>query len=264
MKTIAVHSTKGGTGKTTLSILLLNALSGAGFRCLAVDTDTVNHSLSFYLNGDLPYELIYQKNIYTVFAGETVADNALKINERIDLLHADVRLADFRGTERLKRFRKALAGLDYDYVIIDTAPSFDNVIVNIFNSSDTLVIPVCQDVFNYQSLKYLFEKLSDMEVAGGDAPADSALDIHIVFNQYQEPRTENKQAYGRQLQDLFTEDELFRPFINPCQLSRSALFRKYINDFSFRLNGRVETRKQYEEAKALIERLTGVEVGEAI
>jgi chromosome partitioning protein len=50
MKTITVNSTKGGTGKSTLSIILVNVLSGAGYKCLAVDADMINHSLSFYYN----------------------------------------------------------------------------------------------------------------------------------------------------------------------------------------------------------------------
>ena len=49
MKTIAINSIKGGTGKSTLAVLLIKALTKAGFRCLVMDADSSNHSLSFFL-----------------------------------------------------------------------------------------------------------------------------------------------------------------------------------------------------------------------
>lgn len=61
MKTIVFNATKGGTGKTTLSIITTNALVACGYKCLAVDLDMVNHSLSFYYNAGIPYDEIHQK-----------------------------------------------------------------------------------------------------------------------------------------------------------------------------------------------------------
>ncbi|GHV88865.1 hypothetical protein AGMMS50267_12250 [Spirochaetia bacterium] len=48
MKTIAINSIKGGTGKTTLSVLFINALMRAGNKCLVIDADASNNSLSFF------------------------------------------------------------------------------------------------------------------------------------------------------------------------------------------------------------------------
>jgi chromosome partitioning protein len=47
MKTIAINSIKGGTGKSTLSVLLVDALIGIGYWCWVIDADASN-SLSFY------------------------------------------------------------------------------------------------------------------------------------------------------------------------------------------------------------------------
>jgi chromosome partitioning protein len=58
VKTFTFNSTKGGTGKSTLSIITLNALASAGYKCLAIDTDMINHSLSFYFNSRIPFETI--------------------------------------------------------------------------------------------------------------------------------------------------------------------------------------------------------------
>jgi len=244
MKTVSFNATKGGTGKTTLSIIMLNALTASGYKCLAIDADMINHSLSFYYNTGIPFETIQAKNIFKVFAGESIADNVVPINDRLDLLHADVRLSDFRSIDNSKRLKKQIKALTgYDYIIIDTAPTFDNIIVNVLNASDYLVIPVIPDVFNYQAVKYLFGKLADLEL--------SALDTHIIFNQYEKPRTDNKDAFTNQVIELFRQDAEISPFIG-TSISRSSVIKKYINDRGYRINERRETAKQYAEIKAFI------------
>lgn len=253
MKTITFNASKGGTGKSTLSIITLNALTGAGYKCLAVDTDMINHSLSFYFNTGIPFEKIQVKNLFKVFAGGSVQDNVLKINDRLDLLHADVRLSDFRSIETFKRLKKALTGLEYDYAVIDTAPTFDNLTANVLTASDTLIIPTIPDVFNLQSVKYLLGKLADLELKG--------LDIHVLFNQYEKPRTENKGTYSNQIIELFTLDNSIKPFISPVRISKSNVIKKYVNDKEYRINTRRETAKQFDEIKSLLKIIAGMTPG---
>ena len=250
MKTITFNATKGGTGKSTLSIITLNALTGAGFKCLAIDTDMINHSLSFYFNGGIPFEQIQAKNIFKVFTGDSIPDNVLKINDRLDLLHADVRLSDFRSIETFKRLKKAMDGLNYDYAVIDNAPTFDNLTANVLTASDMVIVPTIPDVFNLQSVKYLFRKLTDLDL--------NNLDIHILFNQYEKPRTDNKETYSNQIIDLFTRDETINGFINPVRISKSNVIKKYINDKGYRINTRRETAKQYAEMKDLLKSIAGI------
>lgn len=252
MKTIAVNSIKGGTGKTTLSIILLNALTGAGCKCLAVDTDVANNSLSFYYNSGIPYECIREKNIFKVFSGSAIQNNILSIHEHLDLVHADVRLADFRNTAFLKKLQKAIEGLEYDYVIIDTAPTFDNITVNVLNASDMLLIPTHQDIFDYQSVQYLFDKITELELAH--------LDIHVIFNYYEKPKTDNKSTFSNQITDLFTEDERIKRFINPHYLSKSNYIKKYINAKEFQITAHTETQKQYQEIQDLVQNITGITI----
>lgn len=253
MKTISLLSIKGGTGKSTLSRIILNALCKLGFKCLAIDTDMGNHSLSFYYNKKLSFDEVQEKNIYNVFAGKSVADNVFKISDNLDLLHADVRLSDFRSTTSLKKLKTALAGLTYDYVIIDCAPVFDNVTVNVLSASDILVIPVVPDVLNHQSLKYLFSKLPDL---------DNDLDLYIAINQYEKPRTGNKETLSNQVIDIFTLDEAFKNFIIPSYVSRSSVIKSYVNNPGYLINKRKETAKQLKELGGLIKTITGLETEE--
>jgi chromosome partitioning protein len=256
MKTIAVNSIKGGTGKSTLTVLLINALTGAGCRCLAIDADASNNSLSFYFDGSATTELIQGKSIFDLFTGTKIQDCAIKVNDQLDLIRGDVRLNEFRSTDSLKRLKRSLLGLEYDFVIIDTSPTYDNIIGNVLTASDILLIPVQQDVFSYQALRYQFDKLADLEL--------NDLDTHIVFNHFERPMTDNQDAYRNQITNLFLDNETFKPFINPNRLSRSSAFRKYISKRNYRLDTKAETGKVYREIKNLIKSILGVDIQEAI
>jgi chromosome partitioning protein len=217
MKTIAINSIKGGTGKSTLSVLLINALVGSGYKCLVMDADASNNSLSFYLDDSTEFQAAQGKTIFNLFMGEKVADCVSAINDKLDLIRGDVRLNEFRSTDSLKRLKRSLTGLDYDYCIIDTSPTYDNIIGNVLTASDVLLIPIQQDIFSYQALKYQFEKLADLELDN--------LDTHIIFNQFEKPLTDNQSAYRNQITNMFLDDEVFKPFINPTRLSRSSVYR---------------------------------------
>jgi len=249
MKVISFNATKGGTGKSTLSIITVNGLIRAGFKVLAIDTDTVNHSLSFYFNAGIPFDTIQQRNIFKVFAGGTIQDNTLRITDRLDLVHGDVRLSDFRSIDTLKRLKRSIQGLEYDYVIIDTAPTYDNITANVLTASDTLVVPVIPDVFNLQSVRYLFGKLADLEL--------SDLDIQVMFNQYERPRSDNAGTFSNQVLSLFTKDKTIQPFISAFRLSKSGTVKKYINDRGYRINDRKETARANAEIKDLLKNITG-------
>jgi chromosome partitioning protein len=232
MKTIAINSIKGGTGKSTLSALLVNALAKAGYKVLVLDTDASNNSLSFFLcDESVQYETTKERNIFKVFGGGadgTIPANTIKISEQIDLVHGDVRLNEYRSTDSLKKLRRALLGLDYDFCVIDTSPTYDNIIGNVLTASDVLIIPVQPDIFNYQALRYQFDKLADLELGN--------LDTHIVFNQFEKPRTDNQGSYLNQLTQMFLSDEAFKSCINPNHISRSSVFRKYINRQKYRFD----------------------------
>jgi chromosome partitioning protein len=256
MKIIAINSIKGGTGKSTLAILLINALTGTGFRCLAIDADSSNHSLSFFLSDRETVNPIQDKTVFHLFTGEPVNDCAKAINKNLDLISGDVRLNEFRSTDSLKRLKRSLQGVDYDFVIIDTSPTYDNIIGNVFTASDILLIPIQQDIFSYQALKYQFEKLADLELDG--------LDTHVVFNRFEKPLTENQSAYRNQITGLFVDDETFKPFINPNRLSKSSVFRKYINKRNYRIDSRIETANAFGEIKNLIQSILGIKVKGAV
>jgi chromosome partitioning protein len=256
MKTIAINSIKGGTGKSTLALLLIKALTGAGFRCLVLDADSSNHSVSFFLSEKKEVNPIQDKTIFHLFMGESIRDCVTTIDENLDLITGVVRLNEFRSTDSLKRLKRSIENLEYDFTIIDTSPTYDNIIGNVLTASDFLLIPIQQDLFSFQALQYQFTKLTDLEL--------SDLDIHIIFNQFEKPLTENQEAYRNQITNLFLEDEKFEAFINPNRISRLSTYRKYINRHNYRIDRRSETIKAHEEVKNLIQSILGISIKDGL
>jgi chromosome partitioning protein len=252
MKTIAINSIKGGTGKSTLSVLFIKALIGAGYKCLVIDADASNNSLSFYLDNSTGLEITQVKTIFDLFIGAKVEECVMNIQNNLDLIRGDVRLNEFRSTDSLKRLKRALQGQQYDFCIIDTSPTYDNIIGNVLTASDILLIPIQQDIFSFQALKYQFEKLADLEL--------DDLDTHVIFNQFEKPLNDNQETYRHQITNMFLENEVFKPFINPNHISRSSVYRKYINKRNYRLSANSKTKNGYMEVKALIENILGVTI----
>jgi chromosome partitioning protein len=233
-----------------------HALIGAGYKCLVIDADASNNSLSFYMDDSAGLEIIQGRTIFDLFLGAKAEDCAIRIRDNLTLIRGDVRLNEFRSTDSLKWLKRALQGQPYDFCIIDTSPTYDNIIGNVLTASDVLLIPIQQDIFSYQALKYQFEKLADLELDN--------LDTHVIFTQFEKPLNDNQGTYRNQITNMFLENEIFKPFINPKHLSRSSVYRKYINRRNYRLSSNAETQKGFDEVQDLLQSVLGVTVKEAI
>lgn len=223
---------------------------------MVIDADASNNSLSFYLDDSNGLDLSQRKTVFDLFLGVNVQDCAVRIQDNLDLIRGDVRLNEFRSTDSLKRLKRTLQGQPYDFCIIDTSPAYDNITGNVLTASDVLLIPVQQDIFSHQALKYQLEKLADLEL--------DALDTHIIFNQFEKPLNGNQGTYRNQITNLFLENETFKPFINPNHISRSSVYRKYINRRNYQLTAKTETQTGYEEIQRLVQSVSGVTIKEAI
>ena len=158
MKVITFSSIKGGTGKTTTSILTANALAKEGYRVLAVDMDIQNSLSFYYLNNP---EVTEEKNIAFALHSSNIQGNILTSNYTgIDIIPSSFSLVDLRAItpQKLKRIIEG-AELPYDFLIIDTAPTYDNIVLNALNASDMIISPSRTSQFDYKGLLFFREKL---------------------------------------------------------------------------------------------------------
>ena len=140
MKTIVVSNRKGGSAKTTTAVNLACELAKIG-SVLLIDFDTQGHaSLGV---GCVASEY---NGAHCIFTGKTLSETFVPtVHDQLTLSPAqeffDVyEFGDLRGVLK-NRFRREMIHDFFDYVIIDTPPTFDALLKNALEVADAVVIP---------------------------------------------------------------------------------------------------------------------------
>lgn len=158
MKVITVTNRKGGTGKSTLSVNLSAELSVRGRKVLLIDLDTQGHST-------VGTGFEYKKgisNIHSLFENSySDIDKFIYPTKWNNLFisPADSMFEHSRAGERRDILRNAIQESDFvksfDFVIIDTAPSLDNLLINALVASDYVLIPFLPHFLSIEGIKSL-------------------------------------------------------------------------------------------------------------
>ncbi|MGC3966628.1 MAG: AAA family ATPase [Pirellulales bacterium] len=163
MPQIAILNQKGGVGKTTTAVNLSAALADLGKRVLLIDLDPQAHAtlhLGVVPGDDVP-------SVYDVLCRETplkeivrpIHDRLDLIPSSIDLAAAEVELAGEVGRELLLRDHLAPLAGDYDYVLVDCAPSLGVLTLNALAAVEEVVIPLQPHFLALHGLSKLLETI---------------------------------------------------------------------------------------------------------
>ena len=154
MRKIAITLTKGGTGKSTTAVNLAAGLASKGHRVLLVDTDTQGQAS--VMLGVEP-----QAGLAQLIEEEMAAEEVIvQARDNLSVLAGDHTLAGLKRTISLKDFggekvlTEALAPLRrrYDFIIMDTAPGWDSLTVNVLFYAQEILAPVSMEVLSLQGL----------------------------------------------------------------------------------------------------------------
>ena len=156
-KIIAIANQKGGVGKTTSAINLSAGLGVLEKKVLLVDTDPQANSTSGV--GYDPREI--ENGVYECLIGKvkvkdiiikTKSPNLFLLPAHIDLVGAELELVNVENRENM--MKNALSEIidDFDYIIIDCAPSLGILTLNSLTAAHSLIIPIQCEYFALEGL----------------------------------------------------------------------------------------------------------------
>lgn len=172
MKSLLITNIKGGVAKSSTAVAVATGLklNRPKAKVLLIDGDpqgsiktyfgiklpNPNKDFSAFLIDNIPYE----DAVVKIPVGESSID--VMVSSR-NLSEADIRMAAFHRREETLKSRFRRQEIDYDYVVIDSSPSMNLVLLNFMTFADAWLIPATMDAFAISNINYLFEQKKMIE-----------------------------------------------------------------------------------------------------
>lgn len=167
-KIIAISNQKGGVGKTTTTVNLAASLGVLEKKVLLIDADPqANATSGLGIDVDSVEIGTYQLLEHTKSAKETIiptdSPNLDLIPSHIDLVAIEIELVD--KEEREYMMKKAITALksEYDYILIDCAPSLGLLTLNALTAADSVIIPIQCEYFALEGLGKLLNTIKSVQ-----------------------------------------------------------------------------------------------------
>ncbi|MBZ0326437.1 MAG: AAA family ATPase [Altibacter sp.] len=167
-KIIAIANQKGGVGKTTTSVNLAASLGVLEKKVLLIDADPqANATSGLGIDVENVEKGTYQLLEHTVSAKEVIvatnSPNLDLIPAHIDLVAIEIELVDKKNRESM--LKKAIIELkkDYDFILIDCAPSLGLLTLNALTAADSVLIPIQCEYFALEGLGKLLNTVKSVQ-----------------------------------------------------------------------------------------------------
>ena len=167
-KIIAIANQKGGVGKTTTTVNLAASLGVLEKKVLLIDADPqANATSGLGIDTDNVQIGTYQLLEHSISAQEAIVStdspNLDLIPAHIDLVAIEIELVDKDGREYM--MKKAISELreNYDYILIDCAPSLGLLTLNALTAADAVIIPIQCEYFALEGLGKLLNTIKSIQ-----------------------------------------------------------------------------------------------------
>ncbi|MBU3680706.1 MAG: ParA family protein [Flavobacterium sp.] len=167
-KIIAIANQKGGVGKTTTSVNLAASLGVLEKKVLLIDADPQANASSG-LGIDVEnitvgtYQVLEHSNSPVEAILPCSAPNVSVIAAHIDLVAIEIELVDKENREYM--LKQALSSIkdEYDYILIDCAPSLGLLTLNALTAADSVVIPIQCEYYALEGLGKLLNTIKSVQ-----------------------------------------------------------------------------------------------------
>jgi len=187
-KVIAVANQKGGVGKTTTAVNVSACLAAVGKTVLLLDIDPQANATS-----GLGLEKTEGASAYGPLLGEgtlaekiqaTAYDRLAIVPSELDLCGAELELA--RMEDHLHRVRQTLepvrASNQFEFIIIDCAPSLGILTLNAFAAAESLLVPLQCEYYALEGISMIHRIVGQLRDGGVNPSLDFLGVLMTMFD----------------------------------------------------------------------------------
>lgn len=238
MRKICVSLSKGGVGKSSTCVSIAHGLALAGKKVLLVDTDDQGQD-AFLLGVKPPYGLaeIMNEDVTAEEAIFEARDNLwiLSGGKALSGIKRAIGRKDFGAEQSLSDALSPLEG-KFDFVIVDTSPSWDTLTINSLFYCEEILTPVSLEVLTLNSLVEFTERLKSVQAY------NKQLKHAYLLPTFWDRRVKKSSEILEQLKKHFPS-QLCEPVKYSVRLSECAGFGKTIFEYAPTSSGAVDYKK---------------------
>lgn len=154
-RTIAVTNHKGGVGKTTSVVSIGAILAAKGYRTLLVDLDAQANLTTSLLQAE-PERTVYASlKERTALPVMGVKENLSLVPSSLDLAGIELEIGGAISREYILKDLLEPLAKDYDYILLDCAPSLGLLTINAFVAASDIIIPLTAEALPFKGLTKL-------------------------------------------------------------------------------------------------------------